>query len=102
MVVVALGDGLRPGRFDAPFASVVNPTGLAGARGVTVAANVIGWLLMIAGVAGAAAVALRRLRDARGVERLQLKWVLVTGTVVAAIAVAGSSGRTALSRSASP
>ena len=84
ILVVALGDGLRPGHVDAPFAAVVNPTGLTGARGVTVAADSVGWLLMIAGVAGAAAVALRRLRDARGVERLQLKWVLATGTVVAA------------------
>ena len=93
ILVVALGDGLRPGHFDAPFAAVVNPTGLAGARGVTVAADSVGWLLMVAGVAGAAAVALRRLRDARGVERLQLKWVLATGTVVAAIrAGVGHSG----------
>ena len=66
MLAVELGDGLRPGRFDAPFASTVNPTGLAGARGLTVAADRIGWVLMVAGVAGAATVALRRLRKRAG------------------------------------
>ncbi len=40
----------RPGRYDAPFASVSNPFGIAGTRGVLHAADTAGWLFVLVGL----------------------------------------------------
>jgi hypothetical protein len=77
---------LEPGRIPAPFASLSNPIELAGIRGATIVAGLIGWVLAVVGIGlGAASLALRR-RRSRGEVRQQLKLVLAVGAVVVAAA----------------
>jgi hypothetical protein len=64
---------LRPGSMDAPFTAVENPLAVhsAAAEAVTIAGGVITNMAL----AVAAASLVTRFRRARGVERLQLRWV---------------------------
>jgi hypothetical protein len=78
-------DVLRPGALDDPFATVSNPLGVPGTRGVMDAVNNAGWLLVTVGLGLAAASLLVRLRRARGIERQQLKLVLAVGAVVVVV-----------------
>jgi signal transduction histidine kinase len=87
-LLVGLGPLVRPSPLTAPFTWLPSLTGIEGAGTVAAALDLAGFTLAIAGVALAAAAARRRLRQAAGVERLQLKLVLSVGTVVAAITVA--------------
>jgi signal transduction histidine kinase len=86
MTLLVLAGTLRPGRYAEPFAQVSNPFGLAGARGVTDAIDLAGWLFVMAGIGLGAVAMVVRLRRARGLERQQLKLVLAVGSVAAAAA----------------
>jgi signal transduction histidine kinase len=78
-------DVLRAGALDDPFATVSNPLGIAGTRGVMNAVNNLGWLLAFVGIGLGAAALLGRLRRADGLERRQRETVVAVGAVVAAI-----------------
>jgi hypothetical protein len=92
LALLLIGTGLlvvagtfQPGRYAEPFASVSNPLGLPGTRAVMDAVDLVGWLLvLIAGFAVGVAALVFRLRRAHGVERQQLKFVLVVGPAAAA------------------
>jgi signal transduction histidine kinase len=77
---------LRPGAYNEPFAALSNPIGLPGARGALTAVDLVGWVLVIAGIAAGPAALVVRLRRARGVARQQLKLVLAIGSVTALVA----------------
>jgi signal transduction histidine kinase len=85
IALVLVGASLRPGSLDDPFATVANPLGLPGARELMDAADIVGWVLVVVGIALGAASLLVRLRRARGIERQQLKLVLAVGALVAAM-----------------
>jgi signal transduction histidine kinase len=87
IALLVLAGTLRPGPYDAPFAAVTNPFGL-GSRSALRAVDLAGWLLVLAGIAAAAAALVVRLRRARDVERRQLKLVLAVGAVAATGAAA--------------
>jgi signal transduction histidine kinase len=84
VVLLAVSGAFEPGRQDAPFSSLSNPVGLAGLHGLLSAADRLGWVLVVAGMALGAAAPVVRLRRARGEERQQLKLVLSVGALVAA------------------
>ena len=84
-VLLLVTDVLRPGALDDPFASVSNPLGVAGTRGVMNAVNNVGWALVVVGLALGAWSLLVRLRRASGVERRQLELVLAVGAVVGTV-----------------
>jgi hypothetical protein len=92
MALLAVTDLLRPGPLGEPFATVVNPLGVAGWLGAANALNLTGWLLVMVGTSLAAASMLVRLRRAHGVERQQLKLVLAVGALVAAVTAVDMSG----------
>jgi hypothetical protein len=81
MALIVLGYALRPGPLDEPFTSVVNPLGVGGTLELLDALAGLGWLLMAASVALAAAAMASRLRNARGAERQQLKWIALAAAV---------------------
>lgn len=81
-----LGYALRPGPLDAPFATVMNPLGVAGTFGLMDALSGLGWLFMGASVGLAGAATPIRLARARGLERAQLKW-LALATAITGVAV---------------
>jgi hypothetical protein len=78
--------GLRPGPLDAPFDTVTNPLGVPGTFELMDGLTGLGWLFMGASVGLAAAATPIRLARARGVERVQLKW-LALATAVTGVAV---------------
>ncbi len=81
IALIAIGSALRPGRLDAPFATIVNPLGIEGAFGLMDALTGLGWMAMGASVLLAAIGTGLRLRRARGVERAQLKWLALAAAV---------------------
>jgi hypothetical protein len=87
MALLTLAGTFHPGAYAEPFASVSNPFGIHGARGVLDAVDLVGWFLVIGAGALAAAAMIVRLKRARGVTRQQLKLVLAVGSVVGAVAV---------------
>jgi signal transduction histidine kinase len=91
MVLLITAGTLRPGTYNEPFAALSNPIGLPGARGALNAVDVVGWLLVIAGIAAGPAALVVRLRRARGVARQQLKLVLAVGAAASLIAAASMS-----------
>jgi len=85
IALLLVAASLRPGSLDQPFPTASNPLGVPGTRGLMDAVDVVGWVLVVAGIAlGAAALLVRRHR-ARGIERQQLKLVLAVGALVAAV-----------------
>jgi hypothetical protein len=85
MALLLVSDTVRPGTLDDPFRTVSNPFGIAGMRGAAIAMNDLGWGLVPAGLALAAASLIVRLRRAHGVVRRQLQLVLGVGTLVAVV-----------------
>jgi signal transduction histidine kinase len=85
MALLVVAGSLTPGAYDEPFAAVSNPFGLAGTRAAMDGVNAAGWILVITGMAAAAAALVVRLRRARGLAREQLKLVLAGGSVAASL-----------------
>jgi hypothetical protein len=69
MVLLMAAGTLRPGAYNEPFAALSNPIGLPGAREALNAADFVGWLLVVVGIAAGPAALVVRLRRARGVAR---------------------------------
>ncbi len=85
----ALAYGAIDGPFDSPFESFRNPIGISGSRDPLDGVTSLAWLTCLVGLLAAAISLLGRLRAARGVERLQLKWVVFAGSLLAAVFVIG-------------
>jgi hypothetical protein len=88
-VLGALGYALVAGPFEAPFDKFRNPTGIVADSNALGAVAGLLWLACLGGVFAAAVSLVGRLRRARGVERLQLKWVVFAGAVLAAVFLIG-------------
>ncbi len=86
-VLVATGYALRPGPLDEPFEGVLNPFGL-GSTETMDAVSGLGWMLMTLSIALGAASLVRRMRQATGAERAQLKWIGLAGVVIGSVFVA--------------
>jgi hypothetical protein len=88
-VLGALGYALVAGPFEAPFDKFRNPTGIVTDSDALGAVAGLLWFACLGGAFAAAVSLVRRLRRARGVERLQLKWVVFAGAVLAAVFLIG-------------
>ena len=106
-----IGAALRPGPLVEPFDSVSNPFGIPGLLGLMDAFLGFGFLFTLASVVLAAFGMRARLRRSRGLEREQLKWlvlaaavtgVAVVGTLVLYLAAGIDVGGSTCSVSASP
>jgi hypothetical protein len=84
-----IGAALRPGPLVEPFDSVSNPLGISGSLGLMDSFLGFGFLFTLAAVVLAAFGVRARLRRSRGLEREQLKW-LVLAAAVTGVAVVGS------------
>ena len=84
-----IGAALRPGPFVEPFDSVSNPIGISGLLGLMDSFLGFGFIFTLLSVVLAAIAMRARLRRSRGVEREQLKW-LVLAAAVTGVAVVGS------------
>jgi hypothetical protein len=84
--LLLVSDVLRPGVLDDPFRAASNPFGVPGMRGAAGAMNAVGWGLVPAGLALAAASLIVRLRQSHGVLRRQLELVVGVGALVAVVA----------------
>jgi hypothetical protein len=74
--------------FDEPFRAVANPLAVDALAGPLSVLSVLGWLVTGLSVPVGAASLVVRFRRARGVERLQLQWlVLAAGVTVVAVLV---------------
>jgi len=82
--LVGAGYALRPGALDEPFETVTNPFGI-GTLELMDTLSGLGWLLMSASVALAAAAMIVRLRRSRGNERQQLKWIRLAAAGAGAV-----------------
>jgi hypothetical protein len=79
---LSVGVAFSPGRFD-DFPHVENPYGVAGTAGdVFGAFQSLGWLLLVVCLVASATSLVLRFRRARGVERLQLKWVAAASVLL--------------------
>ncbi len=82
--LLALGLSLRPGTLDERnHPGVRNPVGVEGVGGVLEGATAVGTALALAALLLALVSIIVRFRRSSGVERLQLKWIVYTGTVAA-------------------
>ena len=83
IALLAVGLALKPGPLEAgDLAFVHNPLGIEGAGGLLGGLDVVGLGLVVAGALGSAAAMVTRLRAARGVERLQLKWIAAAAVLL--------------------
>ena len=76
-----LGYALRPGPFDDPFTTVINPWGIEGGFVFFDNISSFGWPAMALGCLLAAAAMRTRLKRAQGLERQQLKWVAFAAAI---------------------
>jgi hypothetical protein len=91
LAAVAVGQWFRPGSLQtAPFESVANPLGIPGAARFLDSLTTVGFWAILVSVLGAAVSIVKRFRRSRGVTRLQLKWLALTG-VAFALSMLGSS-----------
>jgi hypothetical protein len=84
-----IGAALRPGPFVEPFDSVSNPIGISGLLGLMDSFLGFGFVFTLLSVVLAAFGMQARFRRSRGVEREQMKW-LVLAAAVTGVAVVGS------------
>jgi hypothetical protein len=94
---------LAPGRLDPRYQALGGPFDLRGLGGVLLVANQLALALTTVGMVAAAGSLVWRFRRARGLERLQLRWVawaavlvVLSGVVVLAALATGVGGATAL------
>jgi hypothetical protein len=94
---------LAPGRLDPRYQALGGPFDLRGLGGVLLVANQLALALTTVGMVAAAGSLVWRFRRARGLERLQLRWVawaavlvVLSGVVVLAALAIGVGGATAL------
>jgi hypothetical protein len=81
---LSVGIAFSPGRFE-DLPQVENPYGVGGAVGDVFAAfQALGWLLLVVCLVASATSLVLRFRRARGVERLQLKWVAAASVLLVA------------------
>jgi len=85
---VVIGYGLRPGPYDVPFETEVNPLGVGGAFVFMDSLTNFGWPLMGFGLLLAAAAMRARLKRAQGLERQQLRWVTLAAAVAGVMILA--------------
>jgi hypothetical protein len=84
LVSLSVGIAFAPGTFD-DLSPVVNPYGVEGVAGdVFSAMQPLGWMLLILSLIASVTSLVLRFRRARGVERLQIKWVAAAGVVLVA------------------
>jgi hypothetical protein len=84
-VVGALAYGLGEGTFEEPFQRFANPIGIPGTRAVFGTVAGLSWFVCLLAVSASAFALIRRLRRSTGVERLQLKWMVYAGAVLAGV-----------------
>lgn len=93
LVAAAVAGGLAyalgEGPFDTPFQRFTNPLGIPGSRIPLSIVAVLSWLACLVFMSAAAVSLVARLRRARGLERLQLKWVVYAGALLAAVFLIG-------------
>jgi hypothetical protein len=90
---------LKPGPLDLDTEGIENPLGATGALADAVAvAETLGWILLAAAMASAAAAVVVRFRRSRGTERQQLKWF----AYVAALTLCGLLMAMAMPRQGGP
>jgi hypothetical protein len=94
---------LAPGRLDPRYQALGGPFDLRGLGGVLLVANQLGLAVTTVGMVAAAGSLVWRFRRARGLERLQLRWVawaavlvVLSGVVVLAALAIGVGGAAAL------
>jgi hypothetical protein len=94
---------LAPGRLDPRYQALGGPFDLRGLGGVLLVANQLALAVTTVGMVAAAGSLVWRFRRARGLERLQLRWVagaavlvVLSGVVVLAALAIGVGGATAL------
>ena len=96
------GGDLVGGPVDPRYEALGGPIDLRGLDGVLLAANRAALAVTVVGLMAAAASLVGRFRDARGVERLQLRWVALAAVLVGlgavgvlfSLAVGGSAAAT--------
>jgi hypothetical protein len=84
-VAGVLAYGLGEGAFEEPFQRFDNPIGVPGTHAVFSTIAGLSWFVCLLAVSAAAISLVRRLRRSTGVERLQLKWMVYAGAVLAAV-----------------
>ena len=103
-VVLLLVVTLAPGQLDPRYQALGGPFDLRGLGGVLLVANQLALAVTTVGMVAAAGSLVWRFRRARGLERLQLRWVawaavvvVLSGVVVlAALGIVGVGGATDL------
>jgi hypothetical protein len=80
-----VGLGLRPGHFaeTASFDAFSNPLGVGSDPEPFDALGGLAWLLATSGIFACGVAMVRRMRRARGIERLQLKWIAFAASLFA-------------------
>jgi hypothetical protein len=86
-VVGGLAYLLGEGAFEDPFQAFSNPIGIPRSHGLLSVVAGLSWMACLVFVFCAAVSIVARLRLARGLERLQLKWVVYAGAMLAAVFV---------------
>jgi hypothetical protein len=84
-VAGAIAYGLGEGAFEEPFQQFDNPIGIPGTYGPLSLIAGLSWFVCLLAVSAAAVSLVRRLRRSTGVERLQLKWMVYAGAVLAGV-----------------
>jgi signal transduction histidine kinase len=79
---LVLGNMLTPNLVD--FPGVANPVGIEAIVGTPLEEGGIGWVLFVVAIPASAAAMVVRFRRARGVERIQLKWLAASAATVGA------------------
>jgi hypothetical protein len=84
MFGATVGQWFHPGPLDtAPFEKVVNPVGIPGLKAISAVLTLLGFWAVLLAALGAAVSFVLRFRRSRGVTRLQMKWLAMSGVAFA-------------------